>query len=127
MSGELVEILKALADETRVRILNLLKDGELCVCELEILLGLNQSNASRHLNKLRSAKIIAYEKRAQWVYYRLRKDTLALYPFLAELLKNETEKLPVCQIDQARLLKYKQSGITCDELKEGKLTFEDIG
>ncbi len=46
---ELVVILKALADETRLRMLHLLKDRELCVCEIEEVLGIQQSNASRHL------------------------------------------------------------------------------
>lgn len=60
---ELVNVLKALSDETRLRIINLLMMKELCVCELEVLLGLNQSNASRHLNKLSSAGILkSYKK-----------------------------------------------------------------
>ena len=51
---ELVEIFKAFGDETRIRILNLLRNSEMCVCEIEAILGINQSNASRHLNKLKS-------------------------------------------------------------------------
>lgn len=59
---EFVEIFKALADENRLRILNVLNQGELCVCEIETLLGITQSNASRHLNKLKSLKIIDSDK-----------------------------------------------------------------
>lgn len=59
---EIVYICKSLADENRIRILNLLKNEELCVCDIEAVLGIKQSNASRHLNKLKMAGIIASEK-----------------------------------------------------------------
>jgi ArsR family transcriptional regulator len=116
-------VLKALADETRIRILNLLYNGELCVCELEVLLNINQSNASRHLNKLSNANILIYEKRAQYVYYRINKDIFDKYPFLSNLLKDGLGEIKQCQVDRERLERYKKSGITCDELKEGKLIF----
>jgi DNA-binding transcriptional ArsR family regulator len=67
----ILHTLKALADETRIRILNLLvRDGDLCSCEIEAVLRLTQSNASRHLAKLRDAGLITAEKRGQWVHYR---------------------------------------------------------
>jgi ArsR family transcriptional regulator, arsenate/arsenite/antimonite-responsive transcriptional repressor len=46
MPTYIVYIFKALADENRIRILNLLKNGELCVCDIEAVLGIKQSNAS---------------------------------------------------------------------------------
>ena len=117
---ELIQRIKALSDETRIRILNLLKEGDLCVCELESLLDLNQSNASRHLNKLTNAKIVSYYKRAKYVYYKLVEDTLKEYPFIKELLNNELCKIEQCNIDVEKLKKYKNSGITCDDLKQNK-------
>jgi ArsR family transcriptional regulator, arsenate/arsenite/antimonite-responsive transcriptional repressor len=117
---ELIQIIKALSDETRIRILNLLKEGDLCVCELESLLGLNQSNASRHLNKLANAKIIDYYKKAKYVYYKLRDDTLKEYPFIKELLNSELEKIEQCNNDIEKHKKYKNSGISCDDLKQVK-------
>ena len=74
---EFVEIFKALSDENRVRILNILKEGELCVCEIESILGMTQSNASRHLNKLKSLKIIEADKKEQWVYYSIDKNFIS--------------------------------------------------
>lgn len=71
MFADIVYIFKALADENRIRILNLLKNGELCVCDIEAVLGIKQSNASRHLNRMKTAEIIVSEKKSQWVYYRL--------------------------------------------------------
>lgn len=64
-----VEVYKALADENRLRILNIIAERELCVCEIEEVLGITQSNASRHLNKLRQAGLVSSRKEAQWTYY----------------------------------------------------------
>ncbi len=68
------EVYKALADDNRLRILNILAERELCVCEIEEVLGITQSNASRHLNKLRQAGIIVSRKEAQWIYYSFSPD-----------------------------------------------------
>lgn len=120
---ELIQVMKALADDTRMRIINLLNQGDLCVCELEVLLDINQSNASRHLNKLSSAKILEYYKRAQYVYYKINKEILEEHSFLREILNNELERIPQYTLDLKRLKKYKESGMSCDELKDGKLNF----
>jgi ArsR family transcriptional regulator len=115
--------MKALSEEIRIRILNLLKEGSLCVCELEVLLDINQSNASRHLNKLTNAKIIEYYKVAKYVYYKLNENTLKEYPFIKDILETHTEKEELFIKDLERLKTYKNSGISCDDLKEGKLCF----
>lgn len=113
---ELVQILKALSDETRIRMMNLLKEGDLCVCEIESLLSLNQSNASRHLNRLMNAGLVAYYKKAKYVYYKVVEETLAEYPFINELLNEELCKLEQCNHDIDKLKSYRDQGITCDEL-----------
>ena len=115
---ELIQILKALSDETRVRILNLLMNGELCAGEFEILLSINQSNASRHLSTLKNASLITYEKKAQWIYYSINKDTLEKYSFISALLEIELPKLDLYTKDKERLQEYKSSGKTCSDLKE---------
>lgn len=63
----MVDILKALADETRLRIVAILLQGPLCVCEIEACLSLTQSNVSRHLTVLKRAGILDSYKVAQWV------------------------------------------------------------
>jgi ArsR family transcriptional regulator, arsenate/arsenite/antimonite-responsive transcriptional repressor len=68
----LTRVLKALGDETRLRIVALLAHGELCVCHLESALGLTQSNASRQLGLLRAADLVDARRDGTWVYYRLR-------------------------------------------------------
>lgn len=117
-------MMKALSDETRIRILNILRDGDLCVCEIEALLDINQSNASRHLNKLTNAKILDYYKVAKYVYYKINEDILLEFPFLKEVIKEEAIKLRQCKEDYARLKKYKSCNLGCEDLKEGKVCFD---
>jgi len=64
-------IFRALSDQTRLRILNLLRGGELCVCHLVAVLGVPQPTASRHLAYLRRAGLVAARKEGLWSYYRL--------------------------------------------------------
>ena len=66
-----IPVLKALADETRLRIVALLSHGELCVCHLEEALRLSQPKVSRHLATLRSAGVVEHRRDGTWVYYRL--------------------------------------------------------
>lgn len=111
-----VEVLKALADETRIRILNLLHKETLCVCELEEILQISQSNTSRHITKLKNAKLIISEKQAQWVYYCVDKNILEKYPFVYELLDKELDKSFRCQKDVERLKKYREGGGSCEKI-----------
>ena len=64
-------ITKALADETRVRILMALRDGELCVCQITELFGMAPSTVSKHLSILAQAGLVESRKSDRWVYYRL--------------------------------------------------------
>jgi len=117
--------MKALSDDTRIRILNLLNYGDLCVCELEALLGINQSNASRHLNKLSNARIVEYYKVAKYIYYKINEDTITEYPFIKQIIEKEAIKLKQCNVDYERLKKYKSSGLSCEDLKEGKVCLDN--
>jgi len=114
MSLDIVSLFKALADENRIRILNLLRNGELCVCDIETVMGIKQSNTSRHLNKLKIAEIIVSEKKSQWVYYRLNEDVFPKFPFLSSVINEEVEKISICQEDLELLKKFKQSDRCCD-------------
>ena len=64
-------VLKALADPTRLRIVGLLRSGEVCVCHIYDSLRISQPKASRHLAYLRRAGVVQAEKRGLWVYYTL--------------------------------------------------------
>ncbi len=71
MLKNLERVMKAASDGTRLRILNLLGPGPLCVCEIVEAVGLSQSTVSRHLAILRDAGLIQDEKRGKWAYYML--------------------------------------------------------
>ena len=86
---ELIRIHKALAHPVRVRVLAMLRGGELCVCQLNAVIGLAPSTISAHLAELKDAGLVGERKEGRWVHYRLvaaeaRKDALAaLWPALA--------------------------------------------
>ncbi|MGB1416362.1 MAG: ArsR/SmtB family transcription factor [Synechococcus sp.] len=65
-------LLKALADENRLRIIEALANGEQCVCELTADLGIAQSRLSFHLKVLRQSGVVADRQSGRWVYYRLQ-------------------------------------------------------
>lgn len=71
---DMLDALKALADENRLRILYALRDGELCVCQVIALLELAPSTVSRHLSVLRSARWVESRKNGRWMYYRLSQE-----------------------------------------------------
>jgi ArsR family transcriptional regulator, arsenate/arsenite/antimonite-responsive transcriptional repressor len=68
---QFLTITKALADETRLRILMALRDGELCICQITALLKMAPSTVSRHLSLLSQAGLIDKRKCGKWAYCRL--------------------------------------------------------
>ena len=67
----LLPITAALADESRLRILSSLRDGELCACHLIELLALAPSTVSKHMDILRRAGLVLARKEGRWMHYRL--------------------------------------------------------
>ena len=66
------ELLKLLADSTRLRsLMLLLREGELCVCELTYALNEIQPKVSRHLASLRDTEVVIVRRAGQWIYYRI--------------------------------------------------------
>ena len=68
---DLTRVYAALADPTRLRILALLRDGEICVCHLHASLDVPQPTASRHLAYLRKAGLVDARRAGIWMHYRL--------------------------------------------------------
>ena len=81
---------KALADATRLRIIALLRAGEICVCDIHGSLGLPQPTVSRHLAYLRKSGLVATRKEGLWVHYRL---AVPADPVLQALLDAVTHAL----------------------------------
>ena len=97
-------VTKALADESRVRILLALQGRELCVCQLIGLLQLAPSTVSKHLSIMRQARFITSRKEGRWMYYRL--DENPLYGAASSALKWVVESVkhePLILDDKAQL------------------------
>lgn len=89
------EQFKALADKTRLRILGLLREREVCVCDLTEVLQISQPGVSQHLRRLKQTGFVKERKGGQWVYYSLNNR----HPLLSLLLPH----LPTVSEDSERL------------------------
>jgi ArsR family transcriptional regulator len=87
-------LFRALADPTRLRLLNLIADREICVCYFVQILGLSQPKISRHLAYLRKAGIVAARRQGKWMHYRLAlsKDSAARAILLVTLKHLSAQK-----------------------------------
>ena len=77
---------RAFSDRTRLRILNLLKSGEICVCDLVRVIGVPQPKVSRHLAYLRKAGLVSSRKEGLWMYYELAREKNAFHRKMLECL-----------------------------------------
>jgi DNA-binding transcriptional ArsR family regulator len=97
-------VFKAAADPSRARILKMLECGELCVCQIQAVLGLSQSTTSKHLSVLRAAGLLDERKEGRWVHYRLAEDAANPYALpLLKLLRGWLADDPTIQRDRQRL------------------------
>jgi ArsR family transcriptional regulator len=96
-------LFRALADRTRLRLLNLIADKEICVCYFVQILKISQPKISRHLAYLRRAGIVAARRQGRWMHYRL----LAPRDAVASAILKETlahlRQIPDMQGDSAKL------------------------
>jgi len=96
-------LFRALADPTRLRLLNLIADREICVCYLVEILRMNQPKVSRHLAYLRRAGIVASRREGKWMHYRLAMpDDEAAAAVLREVLR-QVQPMPAMRRDASRL------------------------
>src|SRR5512135_2954989 len=96
-------IFKALSDETRLRILCLLLDGELCVCDIMAVLQLPQSTVSRHLAYLKNSGWVDDRRCGVWMYYSIVEDGNQLQKGLLGNLRDNLSALEVAAFDHLRL------------------------
>lgn len=75
--GRAAHLFHALSDETRLAILEMLRDGERCVCELQGALDAAQSRLSFHLKVLKEAGLVTDRREGRWAYYTLAADAFA--------------------------------------------------
>jgi ArsR family transcriptional regulator len=94
---------QAFSNRTRLRILHLLRDGELCVCDLVSTLAVPQPKASRHLAQLRQAGLVVARKHGLWSYYSLATARNAFHKKLLECLAICFDDVPELAKDAKRL------------------------
>lgn len=110
---DILEIYKALSDINRIKITNILLTKELCVCEVEEVLDMSQSNVSRHLNKLKQAGIVKSRKESQWVYYSMCDKFVKEYPYLHKHLEKSFAKDEELREDIKVLKELTKNGSIC--------------
>lgn len=98
-------LFKALADDTRLRILGLLLTGEVCVCHIHESLRIPQPKASRHLAYLRRAGLVETRRDGLWVHYRLATSTDAVLGTIQQTVRHVLRHLDVVAKDAERLQK----------------------
>ncbi|WP_319759274.1 metalloregulator ArsR/SmtB family transcription factor [Maridesulfovibrio sp.] len=113
---QLAERIKALSDPTRLRIISLLANGELCICDLMEGLALPQSRISRHMSMLKNAGWVEGRRSGKWTYYSLVKPGTKVADNILAVL---CEGLPECsqsEEDHKRLTLYLKTkkNVPCD-------------
>ena len=103
-----LKVLNALTDETRLRIINLLYERELCVCDIGDILETSQTKISRHLAYLRNADLVRDRKSAQWSFYSLNGSSRLKY--VDELVHGVLRSRVVYRHDLALLRKKEKAG-----------------
>jgi ArsR family transcriptional regulator, arsenate/arsenite/antimonite-responsive transcriptional repressor len=82
-------VLKALADETRVRIVHILSCGELCACDIQAYFDLTQPTLSHHLSLLVDSGLVVARPEGKWTHYSLSKETFGfLESFIAQISRD---------------------------------------
>ena len=108
----LAEVFKALNDETRLRVLKLLENESLCVCEIMEVLGMIQSRISRHLHILRRAGFLTAQRDKKWVIYRWNRERANPYHLpLQEMIRLWLNNDEQVKGDKKRLQQVKAMNI----------------
>ena len=118
--SEAVKLFKALADETRLRILNLLCRRELCVCQIVEALRIGQSKASRHLATLRHAGLVTDRREGLWMYYSLSDPSQKLQRQVIDWLKRAEDEVPTGAADLEALSHLGECGDLCPDHANSK-------
>ena len=96
-------LFKTLSDPTRLRLLNLLAEDGVCVCDLHGTLGLDQPKVSRHLAQLRRAGLVDVERDGKWMHYRLARQGDPLVRNVLEGLRAWMRQHPRLSSERGRL------------------------
>lgn len=105
----------AFSDPIRLRILHLLRDGELCVGDLVTILDLPQPTVSRHLAYLRRSALVETRKTGLWMYYSLAQAKSEFHRKLLECLTARFADVPKLKADARKASKIRKAGGCCPD------------
>lgn len=112
----LSELFKALSDSTRLKILKLLENGELCVCDIISALDMIQPKVSFHLKVLKSAGLIMDRKVGKWIHYRLNDaDIFRRFLIMSVIEKVQDDDIYECRQRLRDFLNKKQRELICKQ------------
>jgi ArsR family transcriptional regulator, arsenate/arsenite/antimonite-responsive transcriptional repressor len=115
-----IKVMKALSDSNRVKIIKILEQRSLCVCEIQAVLGLAQPTVSKHLKVLEEAGLVTFFKKGLWVNYRLADG--GHNPYASTMLGNLRHWLKEDpQISELlhKTLPFVKREVACRRLKQG--------
>ncbi|MBI1806433.1 MAG: metalloregulator ArsR/SmtB family transcription factor [Ignavibacteria bacterium] len=108
---ELVSLFRCLADGSRLRLLNLLfESGELCVCDLESILGFTQTKVSRHMNYLKKAGLVEDRRSGRWILYSIAQPRNSHQRLIIKSIQEILGSHAQAQRDAKRLMKHVKDG-----------------
>ncbi len=107
---ELEQLFKGLADQNRLRILNLLLHGELCVCDIQYVLESSQPNVSRHLTYLKNSGLVLDRREGSRIYYRLARTAEGVRKSLFDFLRDAFRDAKTLAEDSRKLKKAIEKG-----------------
>ncbi len=109
-------VFRALADPTRLRLLQVLRGGEFCVSDVIAVLRVPQAKTSRHLTYLRRAGLVECRQQGLWSFYRLSAPRTVFHRKLWECLERCSGEVPDLTADARRAMRIKQTGGCCPGL-----------
>ncbi|TFH32881.1 MAG: metalloregulator ArsR/SmtB family transcription factor [Myxococcales bacterium] len=112
-AAEAPELFRAFADQTRLRLLNLLREGELCVCDLCEVLEESQPKVSRHLAYLRRVGLVSVRQQGKWKHYSIESNLGALQERLIACVGSCLGEFAPLAEDRERLKELLNCGRDC--------------
>jgi ArsR family transcriptional regulator len=114
-SNAVDRMFRAFSDRSRLRMLHLLRDGEMCVGDLVSVLRIEQPRVSRHLAYLRKAGLVTVRKAKMWSYYSLAPAVTPFHKKLLECLACCFQEVPEFRKDRSRAEKVRERGGCCPD------------
>ena len=110
--NELTRLLSVVADSTRLRLLRLIYQQDLCVCELMDAVQLPQYQVSRHLRELRRVGLVEATRSGRWMHYRISSVAVrsSMHQELLKFLDTHSQSLPEAKRDDGRLARRLAGG-----------------